>query len=96
VNYAAAKAGVAGLSRALAREVASRGITVNSIAPGFIDTDMTRALTPEQIESLKATIPAQRLGNVEDIAATAVFLASEGAGYITGITLNVNGGMVMS
>jgi 3-oxoacyl-[acyl-carrier protein] reductase len=95
-NYAAAKAGVAGMARALAREVASRGITVNSIAPGFIDTDMTKALSPEQIAALTATIPAQRLGNVDDIASSAVFLASEGAGYITGITLNVNGGMVMS
>ncbi|MRD55117.1 3-oxoacyl-ACP reductase FabG [Betaproteobacteria bacterium LSUCC0115] len=96
VNYAAAKAGVAGMARALAREVASRGITVNSIAPGFIDTDMTKALSAEQIAALTATIPAQRLGNVDDIASSAVFLASEGAGYITGITLNVNGGMVMS
>lgn len=95
-NYAAAKAGVAGMARALAREVASRGITVNSIAPGFIDTDMTKALSHEQIAALTATIPAQRLGNVDDIASSAVFLASEGAGYITGITLNVNGGMVMS
>ncbi|MGA0816890.1 MAG: 3-oxoacyl-ACP reductase FabG, partial [Burkholderiaceae bacterium] len=95
-NYAAAKAGVAGMARALAREVASRGITVNSIAPGFIDTDMTKALSAEQIAALTATIPAQRLGNVDDIASSAVFLASEGAGYITGITLNVNGGMVMS
>jgi 3-oxoacyl-[acyl-carrier protein] reductase len=95
-NYAAAKAGVAGMARALAREVASRGITVNSIAPGFIDTDMTKALSAEQIAALTATIPAQRLGNVDDIASSAVFLASEGAGYITGVTLNVNGGMVMS
>ena len=84
------------MARALAREVASRGITVNSIAPGFIDTDMTKALSAEQIAALTATIPAQRLGNVDDIASSAVFLASEGAGYITGITLNVNGGMVMS
>lgn len=95
INYAAAKAGVAGMSRSLAREVASRGITVNAIAPGFIDTDMTRSLSPEQIQGLTAQIPAQRLGSVTDIASSVVFLASEGAGYITGITLNVNGGMVM-
>ena len=95
-NYAAAKAGVAGMSRALAREIASRGITVNCVAPGFIDTDMTRALSEEQIASLTSQIPAQRLGKPSDIAASVVFLASEDAGYITGITLNVNGGMVMS
>lgn len=95
-NYAAAKAGVAGMSRALAREVASRGITVNCIAPGFIDTDMTKALAEEQIAALTAQIPAQRLGSVEDVAQPVVFLASDGAAYITGVTLNVNGGMVMS
>lgn len=95
-NYAAAKAGVAGMSRALAREIASRGITVNCIAPGFIDTDMTRALSQDQISALTAQIPAQRLGKPSDIAASVVFLASEDAGYITGITLNVNGGMVMN
>jgi 3-oxoacyl-[acyl-carrier protein] reductase len=95
-NYAAAKAGVAGMSRALAREIASRGITVNCVAPGFIDTDMTRALSEEQIASLTSQIPAQRLGTPSDIAASVVFLASEDAGYITGITLNVNGGMVMN
>lgn len=95
-NYAAAKAGVAGMSRALAREVASRGITVNCIAPGFIDTDMTKALAADQIAALTAQIPAQRLGTVDDVAQPVVFLASEGAGYITGVTLNVNGGMVMS
>jgi 3-oxoacyl-[acyl-carrier protein] reductase len=95
-NYAAAKAGVAGMSRALAREVGSRGITVNAIAPGFIDTDMTKALTEDQIKSLTAQIPAQRLGTPEDIAASVVFLASDGASYITGETLSVNGGMVMS
>ncbi|MEN9764492.1 MAG: 3-oxoacyl-[acyl-carrier-protein] reductase [Pseudomonadota bacterium] len=95
-NYAAAKAGVAGMSRALAREIASRGITVNCVAPGFIDTDMTRALSEEQIASLTSQIPAQRLGKPSDIAASVVFLASEDAGYITGITLNVNGGMVMN
>jgi len=96
INYAAAKAGVAGMSRALAREVASRNITVNCVAPGFIDTDMTKALSPEQIASLMSQIPAQRLGNPSDIAASVVFLASEGASYITGETLSVNGGMVMS
>ena len=95
-NYAAAKAGVAGMSRALAREVGSRGITVNAIAPGFIDTDMTKALSEDQIKSLTAQIPAQRLGTPDDIAASVVFLASEGASYITGETLSVNGGMVMS
>jgi 3-oxoacyl-[acyl-carrier protein] reductase len=95
-NYAAAKAGVAGMSRALAREIASRGITVNCIAPGFIDTDMTRALSEDQISALTAQIPAQRLGKPSDVAASVVFLASEDAGYITGITLNVNGGMVMN
>jgi 3-oxoacyl-[acyl-carrier protein] reductase len=96
MNYAAAKAGVAGMSRALAREVASRGITVNCVAPGFIDTDMTKALSEEQIKGLTSQIPAQRLGTPQDIAASVVFLASEGAGYITGVTLSVNGGMVMS
>ena len=95
-NYAAAKAGVAGMSRALAREIGSRGITVNCVAPGFIDTDMTRALSEEQIAALTAQIPAQRLGKPSDIAASVVFLASEDAGYITGVTLNVNGGMVMN
>jgi len=95
-NYAAAKAGVAGMSRALAREVGSRGITVNAIAPGFIDTDMTRGLSEDQIKSLTAQIPLQRLGTPEDIAHSVAFLASEGASYITGVTLNVNGGMVMS
>ena len=95
-NYAAAKAGVAGMSRALAREVGSRNITVNSVAPGFIDTDMTRSLAAEQVAALTAQIPAQRLGTPEDVAQTVAFLASDGASYITGETLNVNGGMVMS
>lgn len=94
-NYAAAKAGVAGMSRALAREVASRGITVNCVAPGFIDTDMTRALSAEQVESLKAQIPSARLGHVDDIAAAVLYLASPGASYVTGTTLPVNGGMYM-
>lgn len=96
MNYAAAKAGVAGMSRSLGREVASRGITVNCVAPGFIDTDMTKALTAEQVQSLTSQIPAQRLGTPHDVAASVVFLASEGASYITGVTLSVNGGMVMS
>ncbi|MEO6271500.1 MAG: 3-oxoacyl-ACP reductase FabG [Lautropia sp.] len=95
-NYAAAKAGVAGMSRALAREIGSRGITVNCVAPGFIDTDMTRALDAEQVSALTRQIPLARLGQVEDIAAAVVFLASAGAGYITGITLPVNGGMHMA
>lgn len=96
INYAAAKAGVAGMARALAREVASRGITVNCVAPGFIDTDMTRALSPDQIQSLTEQIPAQRLGTPSDVASAVTFLASDGAAYITGVTLSVNGGMVMS
>jgi 3-oxoacyl-[acyl-carrier protein] reductase len=95
-NYAAAKAGVAGMSRALAREIGSRGITVNCIAPGFIDTDMTRALAPQQIAALTQQIPLGRLGQADDIAAAVVFLASGGAGYITGATLPVNGGMHMA
>jgi 3-oxoacyl-[acyl-carrier protein] reductase len=96
MNYAAAKAGVAGMSRALAREVASRSITVNCVAPGFIDTDMTKSLSEDQIKSLTSQIPAQRLGTPADVASSVVFLASEGAAYITGVTLSVNGGMVMS
>jgi 3-oxoacyl-[acyl-carrier protein] reductase len=96
MNYAAAKAGVAGMSRALAREVASRGITVNCVAPGFIDTDMTKSLSGDQIKSLTSQIPAQRLGTPADVASSVVFLASDGAAYITGVTLSVNGGMVMS
>jgi 3-oxoacyl-[acyl-carrier protein] reductase len=94
-NYAAAKAGIIGFSKSLAREVGSRGITVNVIAPGFIDTDMTRALSESQRESLNATIPLARLGSPEDIAAAVAFLASAEAAYITGETLNVNGGMHM-
>ena len=96
MNYAAAKAGVAGMSRALAREVASRGITVNCVAPGFIDTDMTKSLSDDQIKSLTSQIPAQRLGTPADVASSVVFLASDGAAYIAGVTLSVNGGMVMS
>ncbi len=95
-NYAAAKAGIEGFSRALAREVASRGITVNVVAPGFIDTDMTRALTEEQRTALAAQIPVARLGVAKDIATAVTFLASAEAGYITGQTLHVNGGMYMT
>jgi 3-oxoacyl-[acyl-carrier protein] reductase len=95
-NYAAAKAGVAGMTRALAKEVGSRGITVNCVAPGFIDTDMTRNLTAAQVEALTGQIPLGRLGKVEDIAAAVAFLVSPSAGYITGTTLHVNGGMYMS
>ncbi len=94
-NYAAAKAGLEGFSRSLAREVGSRAITVNVVAPGFIDTDMTRALNETQRAELLRGIPLQRLGQAEDIAATVAFLASPQAGYITGHTLHVNGGMYM-
>ncbi|HJW55504.1 MAG TPA: 3-oxoacyl-ACP reductase FabG [Burkholderiaceae bacterium] len=96
MNYAAAKAGVAGMSRALAREIGSRNITVNCIAPGFIDTDMTKALTEHQMTALLEQIPLGRFGLPEDIAAAAAFLASPQAAYITGTTLHVNGGMYMS
>jgi 3-oxoacyl-[acyl-carrier protein] reductase len=95
-NYAAAKAGIIGFSKSLAKEVASRGITVNSVAPGFIDTDMTRSLTDEQRKTLSDQIPMARLGTPEDIAAAVTFLCSPQASYITGTTLHVNGGMYMS
>jgi 3-oxoacyl-[acyl-carrier protein] reductase len=95
INYAAAKAGVAGMTRALAREIGSRGITVNCVAPGFIDTDMTKSLPEEQQTALKTQIPLGRLGSPEDIAHAVAFLASPQAGYITGTTLHVNGGMYM-
>ena len=95
-NYAAAKAGVLGFTKSLAQEVASRGITVNAVAPGFIDTDMTRALSDEQRTALLARIPMGRLGAATDIAATVLFLCSDSAGYITGETLHVNGGMYMA
>jgi len=94
-NYAAAKAGMMGFTRSLAREIGSRNITVNVIAPGFIDTDMTRALDDSQREALLKEIPLQRLGAAEDIAAAVLFLASAQGGYITGQTLHVNGGMYM-
>jgi 3-oxoacyl-[acyl-carrier protein] reductase len=94
-NYAAAKAGMIGMSKALAQEVASRGITVNCVAPGFIVSPMTDALSEEQRSKLTGAIPAGRIGNAEDIAGSVVFLASEEAGYITGQTVHVNGGMAM-
>lgn len=94
-NYAAAKAGMDGFSRALAREIGSRSITVNSIAPGFIDTDMTKDLPEEQRQALASQIPLQRLGQPEEIAGVVAFLASDAAAYITGDTLHVNGGMYM-
>ncbi len=95
VNYAAAKAGVIGFTKSLAREVASRGITVNTVSPGFIETDMTKALTDEQRTITLNQVPAGRLGDPKEIAATVAFLASEGAAYITGETIHVNGGMYM-
>ena len=96
MNYAAAKAGVEGMTRALAREIGSRNITVNSVAPGFIDTDMTKALGEDQHAALLTQIPLARLGKPEDIAAAVAFLASPQAAYITGTTLHVNGGMYMN
>ncbi|MCC6531531.1 MAG: 3-oxoacyl-ACP reductase FabG [Burkholderiales bacterium] len=95
VNYSAAKAGLFGFTKALAREVGSRGITVNCVAPGFIDTDMTRALGEQQRNALLSHIPLARLGDVSEVAACVAFLASAGAGYITGSTIHVNGGMHM-
>jgi 3-oxoacyl-[acyl-carrier protein] reductase len=94
-NYAASKAGMIGMSKSLAREVASRGITVNCIAPGFISTPMTDALNEKQVATIKEAIPAQKFGTPEDIAAATVYLAAPEAGYMTGQTLHVNGGMVM-
>ena len=95
VNYAAAKAGMIGMYKSLAREVASRNITVNTIAPGFIETAMTDALNDKQKESILASVPAGRLGTSAEIASAALYLASEEAGYVTGQTLHVNGGMAM-
>jgi 3-oxoacyl-[acyl-carrier protein] reductase len=95
-NYAAAKAGVVGMTKSLARELGSRNITVNCIAPGFIDTDMTRALSDEQRNALLAQIPLGRLGSAADVAAAVGYLVSPGAGYVTGAVLHVNGGMYMS
>jgi len=95
-NYAAAKAGVAGMSRSFAREIGSRNITVNCVAPGFIDTDMTRALSEEQQNALKVNIPLGRLGAADDVANAVVFLASDQAVYVTGTTLHVNGGLYLA
>lgn len=94
-NYCAAKAGLVGFTKALAKEIAARGITVNCVAPGFIDTDMTKTLTDEQKHAIFSNIPAARLGQPEEIAAAVVFLASPAAAYITGETIHVNGGMAM-
>ncbi|AEI36989.1 MAG: 3-oxoacyl-[acyl-carrier-protein] reductase [Zymomonas mobilis subsp. pomaceae] len=94
-NYAAAKAGMIGMSKSLAREVASRGITVNCVAPGFIATKMTDALSDQQKDSIKSQIPAGKFGTGEDIAAAVIYLSSREAGYVTGETLNINGGMAM-
>jgi 3-oxoacyl-[acyl-carrier protein] reductase len=94
-NYSAAKAGVAGLTRSLARELGSRNITVNCVAPGFIGTDMTNALSDAQRQALLAQVPLGRLGTADEVAAAVVFLASAGAAYITGTQLHVNGGMFM-
>ena len=96
MNYAAAKAGVVGMTKSLAREIGSRNITVNCVAPGFIDTDMTRALSEEQRTALLGQIPLARLGAPEDVAAAVGFLATPAAGYITGTVLHVNGGMYMA
>ncbi len=95
VNYATSKAGLLGFTKSLAKEVASRGITVNAIAPGFIDTDMTKDLTEEQKQGIFSQVPANRLGQPEEIACTVGFLASDAAGYINGETIHVNGGMYM-
>jgi len=95
-NYAAAKAAVIGFSKSMAREIASRGITVNVVAPGFIDTDMTRGLTDDQKSAIFKDIPANRLGDPKEVAAAVAFLCSESAAYITGETIHVNGGMFMS
>lgn len=95
-NYCASKAGVIGFSKSMAQEVASRGVTVNVVAPGFIDTEMTQALSDEQRKALSDQIPMQRLGQVEDIAKAVSYLVSDGAGFVTGETISVNGGMYMS
>jgi len=94
-NYAASKAGISGFTKALAREVGSRNITVNCVAPGFIETDMTRALGPDQAKKLVENVPLGRLGRVEDVAQAVLYLCSPAAGYVTGATLHVNGGMYM-
>jgi 3-oxoacyl-[acyl-carrier protein] reductase len=94
-NYAAAKAGIVGFSKSLAREVGSRNVTVNCVAPGFIETDMTRALSEEQVKKLVENVPLGRLGRVDDVAQAVLYLCSPGASYVTGATLHVNGGMYM-
>lgn len=94
-NYVASKSGIEGFTRSLAQEVGSRGITVNAVAPGFIETDMTAALQPDQVEMMASRIPLGTLGQVEDVANAVSFLAGDGAGYITGETLHVNGGLYM-
>jgi len=96
VNYAASKAGVAGMARALARELGSRNVTVNCVAPGFIETDMTRALSETQADAILSQVPLGRLGTPADVAHAVAFLASPQAGYVTGVTLHVNGGMYMA
>ena len=95
VNYCASKAGLIGMTKSLAREIGVRGINVNAIAPGFIDTDMTRVLTEEQKKNILSQIPLNKFGNIEDIANTALFLASENSNYITGQVIHVDGGMAM-
>jgi len=94
-NYAAAKAGMVGFSKSLAREVGSRNITVNCVAPGFIETDMTRTLSEDQVKKLVENVPLGRLGRVEDVAQAVVYLCSPGAAYVSGATIHVNGGMYM-
>ncbi|MGH2625841.1 MAG: SDR family oxidoreductase, partial [Anaerolineales bacterium] len=94
-NYAAAKAGMIGLTRATAREVASRGITINAVAPGMIEVGMTERLTPDQVQRFVEAVPLGRLGTAEEVAQAVVYLASDGAGYVTGQVLNVDGGLVM-
>ncbi|MEQ6885176.1 3-oxoacyl-ACP reductase FabG [Salicola sp. Rm-C-2C1-2] len=96
MNYAASKAGIEGITRSLAKEVGSRGITVNAIAPGFIETDMTRELDESQRDAMLSAIPAGRLGEASEVAEVALFLASSGAGYVNGETIHVNGGMYMN
>lgn len=95
VNYSASKAGLIGMTKSLAKELASRGVTVNAIAPGFIDTEMTRALSEKARDALESVIPLKRLGDVDDVAALAAFLVSDAAAYITGQVIKVDGGMVM-